>query len=95
MVKNVALEITFGWEMWQAAKSQPPKGFVFMPKTPTQELFRSFYDGFNASQGSNTAQKFKDGYKAMVEAQEEDADLNTIADSRKGQKRISVNIEDL
>lgn len=32
--------------------------------------------------------------QAVVENQE-DAELNAIADSRKGQKRISVNIEDL
>lgn len=83
------------WDFWQATKTQVPEGFILMPKESTQELFRSFYDGFNASQGGNTAQKFKDGYKAMVEAQEEDAELNAIADSRKDQKRISVNIEDL
>lgn len=39
---------------------------VLMPKDATQELFRTFYDAFNASEGGNTAQRFKDGYLAMT-----------------------------
>lgn len=44
-----------------------PETDVVFPAEPTHELFRAFYDAFNQSEGGNTAQRFKDGYKAMVD----------------------------
>ena len=40
---------------------------ALLPLVPEQEHYRAFYDAFNASEGLNTAQRFKDGYKAMVQ----------------------------
>lgn len=42
---------------------------VLLPLVPEQEHYRAFYDAFNASEGLNTAQRFKDGYSAMVQVQ--------------------------
>ena len=64
--------INFGWSAWQAAKAQAvPEGFVWMPKEPTQNIYRTFYDAFNSADAGNTAQNFKVAYKAMIEAQEQ------------------------
>lgn len=46
-----------------------PEGFVLVSIEPTQEMYRAFQDGFNNAQAGNTAQNFKVGYKAMIEAQ--------------------------
>ena len=48
-----------------------PEGFVWMPKEPTQNIYRTFYDAFNSADAGNTAQNFKVAYKAMIEAQEQ------------------------
>ena len=82
------------WDFWQAAKAQAvPKGFVLVPKEPTLEMVNQ---GCRAiSYGRSNEENSKRIYKAMIEIQEEDAELNTIADSRKNQKHISVKIEDL
>ena len=47
-----------------------PEGFVWMPKEPTQNIYRTFYDAFNSADAGNTAQNFKVAYKAMIEALE-------------------------
>ena len=61
-----------GWKIWQAATAQAvPEGFVLMPKEPTQNIYRTFYDAFNSADAGNTAQNFKVAYKAMIEAQEQ------------------------
>lgn len=52
-----------------------PEGFVLMPKEPTQNIYRTFYDAFNAANAGNTAQCFKVAYKAMIEAQEQSHEL--------------------
>ncbi|MEK5789043.1 hypothetical protein V3528_14920 [Acinetobacter johnsonii] len=63
--------INFGWSAWQAATAQAvPEGFVLMPKEPTQNIYRTFYDAFNSADAGNTAQNFKVAYKAMIEALE-------------------------
>ena len=55
----------------QAAKAQAvPEGFVLVPKEPTQQIYRTFYDAFNSANAGNTAQCFKVAYKAMIKAQE-------------------------
>lgn len=60
------------WKFWKKAKSQTaPEGFVLLPKEPTQDLFRTFYNAFNACEGGNTAQHFKAGYRAMVKMEEQ------------------------
>ncbi|MBB4836885.1 hypothetical protein [Acinetobacter schindleri] len=65
-------KINWGWSSWQAAKARAvPKGFVLVPKEPTQKLYRTFYDAFNSANAGNTAQCFKVAYKAMIEAQEQ------------------------
>ncbi len=51
----------------QAPKSAPVADQVLMPIEPTQEIFRAFYDAFSLSEGGNTAQRFKEGYKAIVQ----------------------------
>lgn len=62
------------WYAWLAcAKSKAqavPEGFVWIPKEPTQNIYRTFYDAFNSADAGNTAQNFKVAYKAMIEAQE-------------------------
>ena len=58
------------WEAWQAAKAIP-EGFVVVPKEPTREIYRTFYDAFNSANAGNTAQCFKVAYKAMIEAAQE------------------------
>jgi hypothetical protein len=56
----------------ELAKAQAvPEGFVLMPKEPTQNIYRTFYDAFNSADAGNTAQNFKVAYKAMIEAQDE------------------------
>ena len=63
--------INMAWMAWQAAKAQAvPEGFVWMPKEPTQNIYRTFYDAFNLADAGNTAQNFKVAYKAMIEALE-------------------------
>ena len=47
-----------------------PEGFVWMPKEPTQNIYRTFYDAFNSADAGNTAQNFKVAYIAMIEALE-------------------------
>ncbi|USI87772.1 hypothetical protein LZ086_07065 [Acinetobacter johnsonii] len=55
----------------ELAKAQAvPEGFVWMPKEPTQNIYRTFYDAFNSADAGNTAQNFKVAYKAMIEALE-------------------------
>ncbi len=68
--------VNTGWAMWKRAISfsKVPEGFVLVPKEPTQELYRSFYDAFNSANAGNTAQRFKIAYKAMIEAQEQSHD---------------------
>lgn len=57
--------------MWQQAqKMAVPEGFVLVPKEPTRQIYRTFYDAFNSANAGNTAQCFKVAYKAMIEAQE-------------------------
>ena len=59
------------FETWLAAKAQAvPEGFVVVPKEPTQQIYRTFYDAFNSANAGNTAQCFKVAYKAMIKAQE-------------------------
>ena len=54
------------------AKAQAvPEGFVLVPREPTQNIYRTFYDAFNSADAGNTAQNFKVAYKAMIEAQEQ------------------------
>ncbi len=58
----------------QKAKAQKvavPDTHILMPKEATQEIYRSFQDAFNNANAGNTAQNFKVGYKAMIEAQEQ------------------------
>ncbi|MEG0605562.1 MAG: hypothetical protein RR487_13770 [Acinetobacter sp.] len=55
----------------ELAKAQAvPERFVWMPKEPTQNIYRTFYDAFNSADAGNTAQNFKVAYKAMIEALE-------------------------
>lgn len=54
----------------QAKAQAVPEGFVWMPKEPTQNIYRTFYDAFNSADAGNTAQNFKVAYKAMIEALE-------------------------
>lgn len=71
---KLGIRISIGelYGVWQAATAQAvPEGHVVVPVEPTQEIFRKFYDGFNVSNGVNTAQRFKDGYKAMIKAAQE------------------------
>lgn len=68
--------LLFSWSAWKEAKSQAkaqaiPDGFVVVPKEPTQNIYRTFYDAFNSADTGNTAQNFKAAYKAMIEAQEQ------------------------
>ena len=53
-----------------ARAQEVPEGFVWMPKEPTQNIYRTFYDAFNSADAGNTAQNFKVAYKAMIEALE-------------------------
>lgn len=63
--------LLFSWSAWKEAKAQAvPEGYVLMPKEPTQNIYRTFYDAFNSADAGNTAQNFKVAYKAMIEAQE-------------------------
>lgn len=61
--------LIFSWSAWKEAKAVP-EGFVFVPKEPTQNIYRTFYNAFNSADAGNTAQNFKVAYKAMIEAQE-------------------------
>ncbi|WP_180122612.1 hypothetical protein [Acinetobacter sp. YH12086] len=65
-------EVIWMWDCWiERAKTQAvPEGFVLVPKEPTQQIYRTFYDAFNSANAGNTAQCFKVAYKAMIEAQE-------------------------
>lgn len=65
------MSMAYAWDAWQARAKMAPEGFVLMPKEPTQELFRTFYDAFNAYDGGNTAQYFKAGYRAMTQVKEQ------------------------
>lgn len=66
------MSMIYAWSAWQAAKAQAvPEDFVVLPKEPTQTLFRTFYDAFNACEGGNTAQHFKAGYRAMIQVKEQ------------------------
>ena len=59
---------------WQAAQAQAiPEGFVLVPKEPTRQIYRTFYDAFNSANAGNTAQCFKVAYKSMIEAAQEPA----------------------
>lgn len=55
----------------QAKAKAVPDGFVVVPKEPTREIYRTFYDAFNSANAGNTAQCFKVAYKAMIEAVEQ------------------------
>ncbi len=59
----------------QAQTAYPEQ--VLMPMEPSQELYRAFYDAFNVSEGGNTAQRFKDGYRAMTEASKASLNLQS------------------
>lgn len=67
-------EIHEAYLMWQAKAQAVPGGFVLVPKEPTQEIYRTFYDAFNSANAGNTAQCFKVAYKAMIKAQEQSHD---------------------
>jgi len=45
----------------------PSADHVQIPVKPTKEIYQAFYDAFNSSTGGNTAQRFKEGYKAIVQ----------------------------
>lgn len=63
----------FGFDLAcrELAKTQAvPNGFVLVPKEPTQNIYRTFYNAFNSANAGNTAQNFKVAYKAMIEAWE-------------------------
>jgi hypothetical protein len=86
-------EIHEAYLIWQAAKSVP-EGFVLMPKEPTDEII----EAMNEFDYRYDYSDMDGAYRTIVETLEkaqEDAELNAICDSRKDQKRISVNIDDL
>lgn len=59
--------------MWNSKKESLTSNiYVLVPREPTQEIYRKFYDAFNSANAGNTAQSFKVAYKAMIEAQEQD-----------------------
>ena len=62
-------EINSSWCTWQAAKAHAvPKGFVVVPKEPTEEIVEAFWNSWLVEQPN--AQTMFFAYKAMIEAQE-------------------------
>lgn len=59
------------WEMWQAAKAVP-EGFVLVPREPTDEMIEAFSDGYMDSLSVDFKGASRDGYKAMIKAQEQE-----------------------
>lgn len=60
------------WDAWQAAKAQAmPEGFVLVPREPTDEMIEAFSDGYMDSLSVDFKGASRDGYKAMIEAQEQ------------------------
>ena len=66
------------WESWQAAKAQAvPDGFVVVPKEPTQEMIDKFPEVFYQDTYAGECsmwvgdETIRNGYKAMIEAQEQ------------------------
>ncbi|MDQ9019876.1 hypothetical protein RFI02_02020 [Acinetobacter sichuanensis] len=58
------------WVAWQAAKAVP-EGFVLVPREPTDEMIEAFSDGYMDSLSVDFKGASRDGYKAMIEAQEQ------------------------
>ena len=66
-------EINSSWCTWQAAKAQAvPKGFVLVPKEPTQEMVEVGMGNFNfpLDNGRFSNHDLIFAYIAMIEAQE-------------------------
>ena len=68
--------VNTGWTMWKKAinfsKSQAiPEGFVLVPREPTDEMIEDFSDGYMNSLSASFKGASRDGYKAMIEAQEQ------------------------
>ena len=57
--------VSGAWMAWQASASR--EGFVLVPKEPTQLMYRDFCNSKDASNAPNSAGKFKEAYKAMIE----------------------------
>jgi hypothetical protein len=66
----VLLSVGKAFKLWQASAKR--EGFKLVPRKPTQQIYRAFYDAFNSANAGNTAQCFKVGYKAMLSAVEEE-----------------------
>lgn len=60
----------YAWDAWQAAKAVP-EGFVLVPREPTDEMIEAFSDGYMDSLSVDFKGASRDGYKAMIEAQEQ------------------------
>ena len=48
-----------------------PEGFVLVPREPTDEMIEDFSDGYMDSLSASFKGASRDGYKAMIEAQEQ------------------------
>ena len=60
------------WQMWLSKAQAVPKGFVVVPKEPTQELLNKMQDFFVGAfeNGLTGGQSIHCAYIAMIEAQE-------------------------
>lgn len=60
-------ELNFGWQMWQASKAKAvPKGFVLMPKEPTDEII----EAMNEFDYRNDYSDMDGAYRTIVETLE-------------------------